>query len=246
MPEITSGYSETISTNYLGSGATYSIASTPYVYAEQPSDISWSVMKSGGNLSPILYFKYIKTKLNFFQKQKIEKRLKDLENAFNTAVENGQTVLAEKFLSEIDMNAKETIAMVKGLKYWINREDLYKFKNSIKDGHISDTLFKDYTRIIPKRVIKEKEKYAGVFDDYVIFHYYSDSQKDLKKLTPDEKQKMKDPVLFGRIKGSDKFYFIADWEDEYCDLTFDDIIKVIGKDKKFKIEEKVKLNGTSS
>jgi len=250
MPEATNSagssflFDATAGTNYLG-GATLSIQGNSYVYDNSPSDITWNVIKTGGNVNPILYFKYIKSKFNFFQKHKIDRRLKELEDAFNTAVENGQTVLAEKFLAELDMNAKETIAIVKGLKYWINREDLYKFKTSIKDGHISDTLFKDYTRIIPKRVIKEKEKYAGVFDDYVIFHYYSDNQKDLKKLSPDEKQKMRDPVLFGRIKGSDKFYFIADWEDEFCDLTFDEIISTIGKDKRHKIETKVKLATTT-
>jgi hypothetical protein len=31
-------------------------------------------------------------------------------------------------------------------------------------------------------------------------------------------------LLFGKIKESDRYYFIDDWEDEYCDLTLDDII----------------------
>lgn len=42
---------------------------------------------------------------------------------------------------------------------------------------------------------------------------------------------MKDPILFGKIKETDKLYFIADWQDEHCDLTFDKLIDFMGKDK---------------
>jgi hypothetical protein len=50
-------------------------------------------------------------------------------------------------------------------------------------------------------------------------------------MSSEEKQKMKDPILFGYIKETDRLYFIADWEDEYCDLTFDEIVDVIGENK---------------
>jgi len=50
-------------------------------------------------------------------------------------------------------------------------------------------------------------------------------------MTKEEIQKMKDPILFGMIKESNRLYFIDDWEDEYCDLTFDEIIDVIGENK---------------
>ena len=32
------------------------------------------------------------------------------------------------------------------------------------------------------------------------------------------------------IKNSNKLYFIGDWIDEYCDLTFDKIIDTMGKE----------------
>lgn len=233
MPELSGGTNQT---NYL-STATYSIV------GGTEAGITWGVASTNptpqngreGGISPILYFKYIKSKFNFLQNKLIEGRLKKLEEAFNVAVENGQTVLAEKFLAELDVNAKETLALAKGLKYWINVGDLNKYKTSLNNGHISDTAYESYTRVIPKSVVKEKQKYDGIFDSFVIYHYYNESQKDLKELSADEKAKMRDPVLFGRIKGSLKLYFIADWEDEYCDLRFEDIIKVIGKSNRHTI-----------
>lgn len=45
-----------------------------------------------------------------------------------------------------------------------------------------------------------------------------------------KKARAKDPILFGMIANSDKLYFVADWTDDYCDLTLDKMLKVIGKD----------------
>jgi hypothetical protein len=36
------------------------------------------------------------------------------------------------------------------------------------------------------------------------------------------------------IKNSKKLYFIADWKDEYCDLTLDQMFKIL-KEKVLKI-----------
>ena len=44
-----------------------------------------------------------------------------------------------------------------------------------------------------------------------------------------EVAKRKDPILFGLIKGSRKLYFVGDWQDELCDLTFQQIVDKLGK-----------------
>lgn len=49
-------------------------------------------------------------------------------------------------------------------------------------------------------------------------------------MTQKEKEKAKDPILFGVIQGSRKLYFIGDWIDDYCDLTLEKMMKTI-KDK---------------
>ena len=49
-----------------------------------------------------------------------------------------------------------------------------------------------------------------------------------------EVEKAKDPILFGVIAGSNKLYYIDDWIDEYCDLRFENIVDIIGKDKMMK------------
>ena len=63
-----------------------------------------------------------------------------------------------------------------------------------------------------------------------------------QKITPEEKSKMKDPILFGFIKETRRLYFVADWEDEHCDLTFDEICDVVGgKDEDHVLTKNPKL-----
>jgi uncharacterized protein with ATP-grasp and redox domains len=193
--------------------------------------VSFSV-KSTSGIHPELYFKYIKSKFKVLERLALDRQLKKIEKAFYKAVEAGQEALGKKILNEIVRETKEATIAVKGIKYFIERDDLMKHKRNIRGGHISDTKIADFTRIIPDCVLEKKAKVNDVFDDFVIFHYYNEEQKDLKKLSPEEKFKMRDPVLFGIIKETNRLYFVADWEDEFCDLTFNEILDVMGKDRK--------------
>lgn len=194
-------------------------------------------------LSPELYFKYVKKKFGTLQSMRLNARLKKLEKAFNAAVENGQTALGEKMMREILRETRESMLYAKGIKHFVELEDVRKFKNKIRNGHISDTKFEKYTRVIPKDVLEKKKKVEDLFDGYVIYHYWNENQDDVSKMTAQERADMRDPILFGVIKESERLYFIADWEDEYCDLTFEEMIDVIGKDdKEYTIPREPKLN----
>jgi len=185
-----------------------------------------------GKISPQLYFKYIKKKFGTLERIRLDRRIKKIEGAFDECVDSGQNVLAEKILTDLAREIRESVIVAKGVSEYIERSDLDKYKHQIKEGHISDTLLKGYTRVIPKSITSKIKKLKGVFDDFVIWHYYEEEvekkREKKQKLTPREVDDMRDPVLFGIIKETDRLYFIADWEDDYCDLTFDEIVDVIG------------------
>jgi len=187
-----------------------------------------------GKISPQLFFSYIKKKLGILERTRLQNRLHLIEKAFDKAVENGQNMLAEKILSNLCIEMRESKIYSKGITKYIERENLYRYKNRIKDGHISDTRLKDFTRHIPKDVAKRINAVKDAFDDFVIFHYWDEQAANKvekkEKMTEKEKSAMRDPVVFGIIKETDKLYFVADWEDEYCDLTFKKIVDVIGNE----------------
>jgi hypothetical protein len=191
-------------------------------------------VKAGTGIAPELYFKYIKKKFGLLEGMKLDARLKRLEKAFNKAVENGQIALGEKFMRELSREARESAMYAKGIKHFIEMEDIRRYKNKIRGGHISDTRFQDFTRVIPDDVLAKKKKVEDLFDGFVIYHYWdaeaAKKAEAKEKMTPEEYSRMKDPVLFGVISESNRLYFIADWDDEYCNLSFEEIIDVVGGD----------------
>ena len=89
-----------------------------------------------------------------------------------------------------------------------------------------------YMREIPDELIETVEKSKELFDQlYVVFTDYTG--KEERKV--EKERRDKDPILFGVFKNgftvSDRFYFLGDWVDEYCDLTLDKMIEQY-KDKK--------------
>jgi len=185
-----------------------------------------------GKISPQLYFSYIKKKFGILERVKLDGRIKRVEKAFDEAIEAGQNMMAEKILSNLSREIRESVISAKGITRYIERDDLQKFKHNIKEGHISDTMLKYYTRVIPKPILEKVKKLKGVFDDFVIWHYYEEKVEEKRakkqKMTQEEKAAHRDPVIFGIIKETNRLYFIDDWEDEYCDLSFDEIVDVIG------------------
>ena len=182
-------------------------------------------------INPVLYFKYIKSKFKTLEKINLNRKLDLIKKATEKVGNLGQSILSDKFRNLLTLYTVEAPILAKGLRYYLDREDLYKHKSSLKEGHISDTKLQDYTRVIPPDCMKKIEKVKEIFDDIIIFHYWNDKQKDVKKMDREEKTKMKDPVAFGTVKGSNRYYFICDWEDKYCDLTFSEMVNILGKDE---------------
>lgn len=74
---------------------------------------------------------------------------------------------------------------------------------------------------------------------YVVFTDYTGKVER----TIEKERREKDPILFGTFQKqrgntrnsgnliNDRFYYLGDWEDEYCDLTMDKFLKEVGKEK---------------
>lgn len=243
MPDSTSltfGTNQYITTT-AGTGTTGLWAYTTDAYITNvgvsggtPTLVNYDLKVKTG-ISPQLYFRYIKKKFGVLEQMKLDGRLKRLEKAFMKAVENGQSALGEKILTDLSREARESAISAKGIKHFIEYDDIQRYKRNIRDGHISDTKLEDFTRVIPQKVLDKKKKVQDCFDGFVIYHYWNEeaekNRSTKQKMSQSEKDKLRDPVLFGVIKESNRLYFIADWEDEYCDLTFEEMLDVIGADE---------------
>lgn len=176
-------------------------------------------------------FSEVKENLLTLDEQKIdEKELKALLTKLELSKQRGviDQVKRQAVISEM-----EGALFTNGFKQYQTQEGLINFIKQCKKG-LCLTEIDNFDRVIPDEPAKllEKAENLKVFDNYFILHY--DKKKGANPFyTEKEKPKPKDPILFGVIQGSDKLYFIADWIDEFCDLTYKDILKN-GTDYKLK------------
>ena len=150
----------------------------------------------------------------------------------------GQQALVQKFKDLIDTIRGEAHLIAMGLKKYVTERQVVEFYEQVgEDKNLKLTWIKNFNRIIPEDVylVKKDLDERKIFDNYVVLHY--DPQNNGEKLTKEEVEKKKDPILFGVIKNSRKLYYVADWKDEYCDLTLDEMFKILGE-KVLKINNK--------
>lgn len=180
------------------------------------------------------------TILNFFsslaQSLNDLKTLQDIGIHYETAISNaakaGQTALVDKLKLRLESAKSEIQLVMLGLKQYLTEEQIIDFYNaSNKDKNLKLTWIKHFVKPIPSKVLDLKANLDAqfVFDNYVILHY--DPNNDATDLTNFEKEERvkreKDPILFGVIKDSRRLYYVADWIDDYCNLTLDTVIETL-------------------
>lgn len=159
-------------------------------------------------------------------KDRVSKYLTALHNATNI----GQTALQEELIRGLIVNRYESVLYAEGYYYAVTEELVAKFASQCERG-LKLSYLKNFARPIPQDVIDKVSKMneLEIFDNYVILYY--DPEGTIYKETAIEEAKRRDPIIFGVIAGSKKLYYVADWIDEYCDLTLDAFVDAIGIEK---------------
>lgn len=150
----------------------------------------------------------------------------------------GQTALEEELRAKWKVYCFEALLVANQMTRVISEERLIEFVSGCQKGLRLDWI-KNFIRIIPSDLAQKKidiDKLC-VFDNYVILHYDPENKNNqwTKEEIQKELERRKDPILFGVIDGSNKLYYIGDWKDEYCDLTWDAIAEKI-EEKHLRIE----------
>ena len=162
---------------------------------------------------------------------KYRDRLAEYVNCIGIAEKSGQIALKEKLFNNLVINKYETILFSKGLVKPVTEETIVKLAKDSPKALALDYI-QNYIRNIPISVIKKKLEIdqLEIFDNYVILHYDPNGVSYAQTNKEKEEKKKRDPIMFGVIEGSTKLYYIDSWEDEYCDLTWDKMVDIIGKE----------------
>lgn len=157
----------------------------------------------------------------------VEERLKTFTDAMEHLKKTGQYALIEIMQQDLEVHRAETQLYAIGLRKVITEKNITDFASKSPRAIKLDWV-QNFTRLIPAKAldIKLNADEKHIFDNYVVMHYDPDNKGSMDTVA--EKIKKKDPILFGVIAGSNKLYYIACWEDEYCDLTFDKLVDTLG------------------
>ena len=129
---------------------------------------------------------------------------------------------------------RESMLMSLGISQYVHRDALVKLIKYVEPkGSVKIIELARYPRVIPDNIIERLEtiKSLELFDDYIVVF------TDLTDNTYRTKEELEfvrnntDPIVFGIFKEDEtseqyeRLYLIADWEDETCNLKFNDMIK---------------------
>lgn len=187
---------------------------------------------SNNTLTPTEYFDYIKNKKNTITNKDLENIYDNCLKLLNKYIITGQLKGALKLKFHLETIEKEMEIVNLGINTFIYRDDIEDYIDNVANDTVKIIELENYEREIPDEIVEAlatiKDKFSNF---YVVFTDYTGKiEKQVEKERRD-----KDPILFGtfedRTSGTivERFYFIGDWEDEYCDLTLDKMVNEMKK-----------------
>lgn len=178
-------------------------------------------------LTPSQYFDYLKEA----KKTITTEALKESYEVFLTLAEKynklGQVESMKKLCFLADTLIKEEELIEAGITTYVYKDTIEDYIENVAGKAVKIIELSRYMREIPDELVETVEKARGIFDElYVVFTDYTG--KEERKV--ERERRDKDPILFGAFKDrhehvADRFYFLGDWVDEYCDLTLDKMVE---------------------
>ena len=185
------------------------------------------------NITPSAYFDYVKGLKEKLNKEEyniiIDSALKMIDKCKITK----QTAMAKELAHQVDLALRELNAANEGFDIFVNRKVIEKYISDVEGKAIKIIELSEYTREIPEEVMDRVAKAADIFDQmYIVFTDYT--KKESKRVAKERRDK--DPILFGafqdkqgdgknKIYIEDRLFFVADWVDDTCDLTLEQIVR---------------------
>ena len=177
-------------------------------------------------ITPSQYFERLKGAKNEITSDDLKESINAFVILANKYEKTGQSLATDKliYLSEVMKKEEQLISM--GINTFIYKDVIEDYITKVADKTVKIVELSRYMRELPDEIVETVAKVKGIFDElYVVFTDYTG--KEERKV--EKERRDKDPILFGVFKNqtnvADRFYFLGDWVDEYCDLTLDKMVE---------------------
>lgn len=176
-------------------------------------------------MTPHDYFLQLKSNVDSISNKNLKQSFNNICFLSEKYKKTGQIKSLEKlkFLAEV-MQKEEKLLEI-GVNKFIYRSTIEDYIDNVSKDVVKIQDLEAYMREVPDEIVEVIEKTKDIFDKfYVVFTDYTGQEE--RKV--EQERKDRDPILFGvftdRKVVSDRFYYLGDWEDEFCDLTLDKLV----------------------
>lgn len=182
---------------------------------------------TGSELTPQQYFEEIKDRKHHITDAELVKVYDNCLDLLNKYKITGQQKGMRKLMFHLECIEKEREIVKMGINTFIYRDDIEEYIDSVAKDTVKIIELENYEREIPDEIVEVVAAVKDKFDQlYVVFTDYTGKvERQVEK-----ERREKDPILFGTFQNPsnrtviDRFYYLGDWEDEYCDLTLDKMV----------------------
>lgn len=197
-------------------------------------------------ITPSQYFEYLKNAKNEITTESLKKSYAAFLKLGEKYNKLGQSESLKKLCFLADTLKKEEKLIEMGITTYVYKDAVEDYIENVADKTVKIVELSRYMREIPDELVETVEKSRELFDElYVVFTDYTG--KEERKV--EKERRDKDPILFGVFKNgsnvSDRFYFLGDWVDEYCDLTLDKMVEEYKAKYESDIEMKTEIPETT-
>ena len=192
-------------------------------------------MSEQKELNPSEYFEIVKARKQTVTDEDLSKIYDNCLELLNKYKITGQTSGMRKLLFHLESVEAEREIVKMGITTFIYRDDIEEYIDNIAKDTVKIIELENYEREIPDEIVDIIQQVKDKFDQlYILFTDYTGKvERQIEK-----ERRQKDPILFGTFQDEktktviDRFYFLGDWEDEYCDLTLDKMVNEVEVSKK--------------
>ena len=197
-------------------------------------------------ISPSQYFDYIKNAKNDITTEALKESYSVFLKLAEKYTKLGQKESLKKLCFLADTLKKEEKLIELGITKYIYKDVIEDYIENVADKTVKIIELSRYMREVPDELVETIEKSKDLFDEfYVVFTDYTG--KEERKV--EKERRDKDPILFGMFKNNsnvaDRFYFLGDWVDEYCDLTLDKMVEQYQENKGYSPAVETKIPETT-
>ena len=197
-------------------------------------------------ISPSQYFDYLKNAKNDITTEALKESYSVFLKLAEKYTKLGQKESLKKLCFLADTLKKEEKLIELGITTYIYKDVIEDYIENVADETVKIIELSRYMREVPDELVETIEKSKDLFDEfYVVFTDYTG--KEERKV--EKERRDKDPILFGVFKNNsnvaDRFYFLGDWIDEYCDLTLDKMVEQYQENKGYSPAVETKIPETT-